>query len=68
MSLEKANSLVPSIQIDNSKSTEYTDENGLAYFYFKILKGYDKTEFSIICESNGIWSAPSNRIQLINKI
>lgn len=41
LSLEKAKALVQSVEIDNRRTVEFTDDFGLAFFKFRILKGLD---------------------------
>lgn len=68
LTLEKSNALVPSVIIDNKKTTKYTDSLGIASFNFKILKGLDSTLTSVFCESNSVRSPLSTPIKIQNKI
>lgn len=50
MTLEMANQLAPSVSIDNTRSTQVTDDNGEATFQMKIVKGTNNLRVAVICE------------------
>lgn len=39
LTLEQASTLAPSVDIDNTRSTQVTDDTGVATFQMKITKG-----------------------------
>lgn len=50
--LEQSNSLVSQIELDHERTTSFTNEDGIANFGMKIIRGIDETEVSVLCESD----------------
>jgi hypothetical protein len=68
MTLEMANTLAPSVEIDNTRSTQVTDENGEATFQMKIIRGINNIKVAVICECQDVKSPISKPIILRNSV
>lgn len=68
MTLEMANQLAPTVLIDNTRSTQVTDENGEATFSMKIIKGTHNLKVAVLCDCQDVKSPISKPITLKNKV
>jgi hypothetical protein len=68
MSLEKTNTLAPSVQVDDKRTTQVTDYYGVASFHMKLLRGAHHLEAAVICECEGVKSTLSRPFLISNKL
>ena len=68
LTIERTNALAPSVEIEQTRSEQITDEDGEAGFNMKILRARNNLEVAVICESQGVKSSLSRLITIQNDV